>query len=61
MGMYRWTGSHFYDWIDYSGVAFLTELLEWGGTFSDFWGGGVRPREHELLFSLGKTYLHIHR
>ena len=39
--MYRWTGSHFYDWIDYNGVAFSTELLEWGRTFSDFLG--VRP------------------
>ena len=23
MGMCRWMGSHFYDWIDYNGVAFL--------------------------------------
>ena len=23
MGMSHWTGSHFYDWIDYNGVAFL--------------------------------------
>ena len=30
-------GSHFHDWIDYSGVAFSKELLEWGRTFSDFW------------------------
>ena len=22
MGMCRWMGSHFYDWIDYNGVAF---------------------------------------
>ena len=22
MGMYRWMGSHFHDWIDYNGVAF---------------------------------------
>ena len=40
-GMYRWTGSHFYDWINYNGVAFSTELLEWGRTFSDLLG--VRP------------------
>ena len=26
----RWMGSHFHDWIDYYGVAFLIELLEWG-------------------------------
>ena len=33
------------DWIDYNGVAFSIELLEWGRTFSDFGGG--------------KTVLHI--
>ena len=25
MGMYRWMGSHFHDWIDYNGVAFAIE------------------------------------
>ena len=30
MGMCRWMGSHLHDWIDYNGVAFSTELLEWG-------------------------------
>ena len=30
--------THFYDWIDYNGVAFSTELLEWGRKISDFWG-----------------------
>ena len=29
-------GSHFHDSIDYNGVAFLVELLEWGRTFSGF-------------------------
>ena len=38
LGMCRWMGSHFYDWIDYNGVAFSIQLLEWGRTFSDFWG-----------------------
>ena len=38
--MYRlMMGSHFHDWIDYNGVAFLTELLEWGRIFLGF---GVR-------------------
>ena len=39
MGMCRWMGSHFHDWIDCNGVAFSIELLdlEWGRTFSDFW------------------------
>ena len=36
--MCRWMGSHFHDWIDYNGVAFLVELLEWGRTFSRFLG-----------------------
>ena len=31
--MYRWMGSHFHDWIDYNGVAFSIELLEWDRTF----------------------------
>ena len=32
--MCRWMRSHFHDWIDYNGVAFSIELLEWGRTFS---------------------------
>ena len=35
MGMCRWMGSHFHDWIDYNGVAFSRELQEWGRIF---WG-----------------------
>ena len=35
--MCRWMLSHFHDWIDYNGVAFSTELLEWARTYSDFW------------------------
>ena len=38
MGMCRWMGSHFYDCIDYNGVALSIEFLEWGRTFSDFLG-----------------------
>ena len=38
MGMCRWMGSHFHDWIDYNGVTFLVELLEWGRTFLGFLG-----------------------
>ena len=33
-----WMGSHFHDWIDYNGVGFSIEFLEWGRTFSNFWG-----------------------
>ena len=38
MGMRRWMGSYFHDWIDYNGVASSIELLQWGRTFSDFLG-----------------------
>ena len=38
MGMCRWMGSHFHDWIDYNGVVFSIELLEWGRIFSGFRG-----------------------
>ena len=38
MGMCRWMGSYFHDWIDYNGVTFLVELLEWGRTFLGFLG-----------------------
>ena len=34
----RWMGSHFHNWIDYNGVTFLVELLEWGRKFSGFLG-----------------------
>ena len=37
MGMWRWIGSHFHDWIDCNAVAFSIELLEWGRTFSYSW------------------------
>ena len=36
MGMCCSMGSHFHGWIDYNGVAFSIELLEWSRTFSDF-------------------------
>ena len=29
-------GSHFHDRIDYNGVAFSIQLLEWGRTYSHF-------------------------
>ena len=41
MGMCRWMGPHFHYWIDYSGVAFSTALLEWGRIFSGFWGKNI--------------------
>ena len=36
MGMGRWMRPHFHDWIDYNGVAFSIELLDWGRIFSGF-------------------------
>ena len=27
--MCRWMGSHFLDWIDYDGIAFSIDVLEW--------------------------------
>ena len=43
-------GSHFHGWIDYNGVAFSLELLEWDRTFSGFggsensgWSGAHNP------------------
>ena len=41
--MCRWMGLHFHDWIDYNGVAFSIELLEWGRIFSGFWGKNILP------------------
>ena len=42
MGICRWMGSHFHDWIGFYGVAFLEELVEWGRTFSGFWGQKIQ-------------------
>ena len=36
MGMCRWIGSNFHDWIDYNGVAISLEFLEWDRTFLRF-------------------------
>ena len=41
MGMCRWMGLHFHGWIDYNGVAFSIELLEWGYIFSGFGGKNI--------------------
>ena len=44
--MCRWM-----DWIDYNGVAFLIELLEWGRTFSDSkWEDSRLKKIRKLLF-----------
>ena len=38
MGMCHWLRLHFHHWIDFNVSHISTELLEWGRTFSDFWG-----------------------
>ena len=38
MEMCRWMRSHLHDWVDYNGVTFLVELLEWSRTFLGFLG-----------------------
>ena len=48
MGMCRRMGSHFHDWIDYNGVAFSTELLELGRTFSYFLGPFVKIESDQI-------------
>ena len=49
MGMCRWMGSYFHDWIDYNGVAFSIELLEWGRIFSGLGGKNIQA-SREFLF-----------
>ena len=47
--MCRWMGSHFHNWSDYYGVAFLIELLEWGRKFSNFGVSRESKREDSRL------------
>ena len=50
MGMCRWMGSHFHDWIDYNGVAFSIELLAkmWSHIFGFF-----------SIFTVSKLYQNV--
>ena len=55
MGMFRWMGSHFHDWIDYNGVVFSIELLESGllifRAVTDLRNSGISakfPKKHEI-------------
>ena len=48
MGMCCWMGPHIHDRIDCQGVAFSIGLLEWGRTFSDFWGKTVLIIQYKL-------------
>ena len=53
-----WMGLHFHNWIDYNGVAFSTELLEWGRKFSDF-GGKLRLKMGRILVKKIRKLLFI--
>ena len=37
-GKFPRSRAQLHDWIDYNGVTFLVELLEWDRTFSGFLG-----------------------
>ena len=64
MGMRRWMGSHLHHGIDYYGVAFLRELLEWGRTFSVFWGSENSGRQgfknRKIYTTLSLTNVSVH-
>ena len=47
-------GSHFHNWIDYNGVAFSIELLEWACTFLGVW-------DKKILASTDFGYLKMER
>ena len=57
-------GSHFHDWFGYNGVAFSTELLEWGRTVFGFWDKKVlhlwlaNIPEHICVIGEKKSVLH---
>ena len=62
--MSRWMGSHFHHWIDYYGVALLRELLQWGRTFSVFWGSENSGRQgfknRKIYTTLSLTNVSVH-
>ena len=63
MGMCRWIGSHFHGWIDYNGVAFSFELLEWDNIFSGFGtlenSGSYGFKNEKIFISLSLTNVSI--
>ena len=56
--MCYWMGLHFQNWIDYNGLAFSLELLEWEGTLSGFAGsensGRLACKNGKIFTSLTK-------
>ena len=63
--MCRWMGSHFHGWVDYIGIAFSLELLEWDRTFSGFGGsensGRYGFKNNKIVFTLlSLTNVSIH-
>ena len=55
-------GSNFQDLVDYNRVAISIELLEWGCTFSVFWGKTVLYiyKTHQNVFTVGETESVLH-
>ena len=62
--MCHWMRSHFHGWIDYNGVAFSLELLEWDRTSSGFGGsenfGTWGFKKAKIFTSLNLTTVSIH-
>ena len=50
--MCHWMGSHFHDWIDCNGVAFSTELLQWGRIFSGFGGNNIQASREFVYLTI---------
>ena len=47
--MCRWMRSHFHDWIDYNGVVFSIDSLQWGRIFSGFRGKNINPFYNDIV------------
>ena len=60
MRMSRWMGLHFYDWIDYNGVAFSIQLLERGRTFSGFFGSKKNATVFSVVVLIFNNQLTLH-
>ena len=49
MRMCRWMGSHFHDWIDYSGVVFFNRVTRMGSQIFGILGVRKTPRENTAI------------
>ena len=55
MEMCCWMGSHCHNWIDYNGVLFSIELLEWGCIFSGFGSKNINPFYNDIVKRIYKV------